>query len=194
MKGIRLIKNEGRLIEIVTQSDITMARLRTIQSLGLDNWCIAAGAIRNLVWDHLHNYEEPSKLFDIDIAYFDSQNTSQEQDNKYQAQLEKLDPNSPWEVTNQAGVHLWYESYFGYAVEPLTSLEKAATTWPEFTTCVAIYLNKTDEVQVIAPYGLDDLFEMRIRRNPKRVSKEVFAERLITKNYAQRWPKVQISS
>ncbi|MCZ8075908.1 MAG: nucleotidyltransferase family protein [Paucibacter sp.] len=45
---------------------------------------------------------------------------------------------------------------------------------------------------MIAPYGLDDLFAMRIRRNPARVSVKTFRQRVAQKQYAQRWPRVQI--
>ena len=31
-------------------------------------WCIGAGAVRNLVWDALHGYNTPSAPADIDVA------------------------------------------------------------------------------------------------------------------------------
>lgn len=98
----------------------------------------------------------------------------------------------PWEVTNQAGVHLWFEAYFGYAVAPLTSLEEAVASWPEYATSVGVRLEADDSLTVIAPHGLDDLFDLVVRRNPVRVSVETYRERVAQKRYAERWPKVTV--
>ena len=47
-------------------------------------------------------------------------------------------------------------------------------------------------IEVIAPHGLDDLFDMVVRRNPKRVSIETYRQRVVEKRYAERWPKVNV--
>ena len=47
-------------------------------------------------------------------------------------------------------------------------------------------------LHVIAPHGLDDLFAMVVRRNPARVSVQTYRERVASKRYAQRWPRVTI--
>ena len=163
-------ESERRLKGIVRQADGFMAALRAARSLGLDDWCIGAGAVRNLVWYYLHGHVMPSALSDIDLAYFDPEDLSAERDRALQARLCASAPGLPWEVTNQAGVHLWFEAYFGHAVEPLRSLEQAVASWPEFATAVGVYLADDDSLHVIAPHGLGDLFAMRIRRNPTRVS------------------------
>jgi hypothetical protein len=95
-------------------------------------------------------------------------------------------------VTNQAGVHLWFESYFGHPVEPLTSIEEGVSTWPETATSVAVRLLPDNSIHVIAPLGLKDLFAMIIRRNPRRVSVETYRKRIAEKRYMQRWAQVRI--
>jgi hypothetical protein len=72
----------------------------------------------------------------------------------------------PWEVTNQAGVHLWYTTKFGYPIEPIRSIEDAVARWPETATSVAVRLRADDTLQVVAPVGLDDLLGMVLRRKP----------------------------
>jgi hypothetical protein len=49
-----------------------MDALVAVRGLGLASWCIGAGAVRNLVWDALHDKVTPSELADIDVAYFDA--------------------------------------------------------------------------------------------------------------------------
>jgi hypothetical protein len=81
---------------------------------------------------------------------------------------------------------------FGYAVEPLVSLYDAVASWPETATSVAVTLGADGSLDVIAPLGLEDLFGMVIRRNPRRVSIDVYRERIAEKHYAERWPKVRV--
>jgi hypothetical protein len=179
------------LVQIVAASRWFMPALRTVRSLKLHSWCIGAGAVRNLVWDHLHAYEEPSELSDVDVAYSDA-SAEPGQDHEIQEILQALQPSTPWEATNQAFVHKWFEGYFGHPVEPLLSLEDAVATWPEFATSVGVCLNAQDQIEVIAPHGLDDLFSMRVQRNPRRVSLETYRARVQQKQYAQRWPRVTV--
>jgi len=180
------------LVDIATSSTWFMAALRAVRDLHLSSWCIGAGAVRNLVWDALHYYETPSELADVDVAYFDPLLLAQERDRRLQAQLSASLPVIPWEVTNQAGVHLWFEGYFGHSVEPLLSLEEAVASWPEYATAVGIRLEADDSLTVIAPQGLDDLFSIVVRRNPTRVSVETYRRRVEHKQYAKRWPKVVV--
>jgi uncharacterized protein len=183
---------EARLIGIVHSSTRFCRWLDAGQSLGLASWCIGAGALRNLVWDRLHGHMLPSHLADIDFAYFDADDLSPARDQALQERLASLCPNEPWEVTNQAAVHLWFESHFGHAVTPLPSLEAAVASWPEFATSVAVTCDVQGGTRVIAPHGLGDLFAMVVRRNPARVSLQTYRQRVRDKNYAARWPRVRV--
>lgn len=166
--------------------------LEAVRSLQLKSWCIGAGAVRNLVWDHLHAYEEPSALSDIDVAYFDPSRGGPGHDAEIQAQLVSQEPGFPWEVTNQAFVHTWFEGHFGHPVRPLVSLDDAVASWPEYATSVGLCLTDSGGIEVIAPHGLDDLFALRVRRNPARVSVETYRQRVQQKQYAKRWPRVTV--
>lgn len=71
-------------------------------------------------------------------------------------------------------------------------MRDAVLTWPETALTVAVRLRVDDTIEVIAPLGLDDLFSMVVRRNPRRVSVETYHERIAEKRYLQRWPRVRI--
>jgi hypothetical protein len=185
------MSDTARLAALVRGTPWFMAALRAGRELGLARWCIGAGALRNLVWDALHG-QPRSALADVDLAYFCAQDLSPARDAALQRRLAALCPDLPWEVTNQAGVHLWFESCFGHAVEPLHSLEEAIATWPEPATAVGVWLDDRDALHVMAPHGLADLLGMRIRRNPARVSKQTYRERCESKRYAERWPRVVV--
>lgn len=182
----------AQLASIVQASAWFMSALEAVRSLHLSSWCIGAGAVRNLVWDHLHEHNSMSPLADVDVAYFDDSDLRPETEQALQAVLSKRCPGVPWEVTNQASVHLWFEGHFGHPVAPLSSLEEAVASWPEFATSVGITLTDDSSIEVIAPYGLNDLFSIVVRRNPARVSVETYRRRLAEKRYAERWPRVTV--
>ncbi|AJF00189.1 nucleotidyltransferase family protein [Pandoraea apista] len=181
-----------RLRTLARESEWFWAALMAARQMNLASWCIGAGAVRNLVWDALHGFEVPSALPDIDLAHFDASDYSRESDAAIQLRLCRLHSRVRWDVTNQAAVHTWYEEVFGYPVLPYSSLEDAVSSWPEFATSVGIALRWDDSIDVVAPHGLDDLFDMVVRRNPARVSLSAYTDRLEQKRYQDRWPMVKI--
>lgn len=129
---------QTRLVTIARESTWFWTALVAVRSLKLSSWCIGAGAIRNLVWDSLHDFEIPSALSDVDVAHFDASDLSAKSDAEIQHRLSNLHPYVPWEVTNQAAVHTWFEAAFGYPVSSLVSLQDAVASWPEFATSVGL--------------------------------------------------------
>jgi hypothetical protein len=183
---------EQRLCHIARSSEWFAPALRAVRDLKLSSWCIGAGAVRNLVWDALHDYSTPTALADLDVAYFDASDLAPERESEFQCRVHQAMPEIPWEVTNQAAVHQWFEGYFGHAVEPLRSLRDAVASWPEYATSVGLWLDQDDAIEVIAPHGLDDLFNCVVRRNPTRVSMAAYHRRIEEKKYALRWPRVEV--
>jgi len=169
-----------------------MRALRAARTVNPPDWLIGAGVIRDRVWDHLHGSAQPRPSRDVDLAFFDPSSLEGERELSVQRELSAQAPDICWEVTNQASVHLWYPEVFGVEVEPLTSCADAVGTWPETATAIGIRLLADDSLKVIAPCGLDDLFGLVCRRNPRRVTKEQYRRRVDSKQIAKRWPRVQV--
>jgi len=182
-----------RLTDMVRSSAELMAALTTARSLGLESWCIGAGAVRTLVWDALHDHASPTPLADVDLVHF-TPHAPPQRDAELETRLRQLMPALEWEVTNQAHVHTWFMREFGREVAPLLSLEDGVATWPEYATCIGVALDADDTIQVIAPHGLEDLFELRVRHNPARADAGTFRHRVVSKRFAQRWPLLVIES
>lgn len=85
-------------------------------------------------------------------------------------------PSLCWEVTNQATVHQWFPEQ-GQVVPALWSLEEGPSTWPEYATCVGVNLGDKGQIGVVAPHGLDDLFNMVVRHNPVRADLATYGRR-----------------
>jgi uncharacterized protein len=188
--------NEGEYAQELTRvirSNLWFMRvLETVRQCDPPDWLVGAGVIRTIVWDHLHGFREPTPLADVDVIFFDASDLSPERDRVIQEQLAAHLPDVPWEATNQAAVHLWYENAFGFPVAPFRSSEEAVSTWPETATSIAVRLLANDELHVVAPCGLADLLGMVLRRNPRRVTREMFHQRLKTKQITEKWPLVQV--
>jgi len=150
---------------------------------------IAAGCIRNLVWASLHDQEYILDGTEIDVIFYDSHD-----DGAYgqaiETQLRKIFPCIEWDITNQALVHEWYTTEQGESIPPLTSIKHALSLWPETATAIAVRLNDCDEIEYIAPFGLDDLFELKLRWNSTFVQQETFMKRLQQKRFLEKWPKL----
>lgn len=180
------------LTQLIQSTPWFVSILETVRLCNPPDWLVGAGVIRNLVWDYLHQYQTPTPPADIDVIFFDPQNLRPERDRMVQQQLAQRLPHVIWEATNQAAVHLWYEEVFGFSVPALHSSEEAVGTWPETATSVAVRLLSTDEISIVAPCGLSDLFNMVLRRNPFRVTREQFVQRLHSKQILRKWPHVQV--
>jgi uncharacterized protein len=168
--------------------------LWAVRASGLPDAWVGAGVIRDLVWGVRFGAGfDPAAVRDVDVPYFDPADLSRSADDRATAVLGALRPAVAWEAKNQAAVHTWYaERFGGPPVAPLTSVADALGTWPEFHTCVAVRLRPDDDIEICAPYGLDDLMNGVWRPNPRRISGERSAERLARQRPAERWPGVRV--
>ncbi|WP_297514835.1 nucleotidyltransferase family protein [uncultured Caulobacter sp.] len=187
---------EDRLRAIVRATPTTWTVLETVRDLDLPDWMIFSGAVYQPVWNHLTGRDPTYGIKDYDVAYHDDRDTSYEAEDvvirrvaaAFEPPLRDL-----VEVRNQARVHLWFARKFG-ADEPYPPLENSAAALKRFVAtafCVGIRLEKDDSISVWAPFGLEDLFAMRLRPNPLRVKGAGGWERT-TGSAKARWPEITV--
>lgn len=174
-----------------------MRALSAGRELGLASWCIGAGTIRNLVWDHLHGFEKPTPSLDLDLVFYDAENLDPCREWSLEMTLSARVPGVQWEAVNQATVHHWLQAQAtnqvtDHMVPPFHSLAAGIASWPEVATCVGVTLTAAGEIEVIAPHGLSDLFDMIVRFNPACVSRAAYLYRISSKRWAERWPRVAV--
>jgi hypothetical protein len=134
---------------------------------------------------------DAGQVRDVGVAFFDPEDLSRERDLAAEEALRERAPTVPWEAKNQAAVHLWYPRRFGLEVLAVNSTSEAVPTRPETATEVAARLNGND-IDVVAPLGLDDLLGGVWRRNPRRVTPEEYLARIERKRPQERWPDVVV--
>ncbi|MEZ9586062.1 nitrate reductase [Vibrio cyclitrophicus] len=174
------------IVTLIKQDPLRMQILDCVAQLGLPQCYVAAGFVRNLVWDHLHCHASPTPLNDIDVIYFDTIDTSYESDLRYEALLKQRLPELNWQVRNQACMHTRNGD------EPYQSSLDAMSYWPEKETAVALKQSLTGDIECISSFGLESLFDLQITPNPKR-NRDIFDQRVQSKNWLTHWSKLTTS-
>jgi len=171
---------------IITQDPVAMIQLRAVRALALPDWCIAAGFVRNRVWDHLHGIVPAREPVDIDVLYFDAGDLSKEREAEHERRLDGLLPGLPWQVRNQARMHVWKD------LPPHRDTADAMTCWLETVTAVGVRLEVDDSLSVVAPLGTDDLLGLRCRPTVfGRTRRHEYEARIAAKRWREMWPKVR---
>lgn len=169
-----------------------MEVLRSAKSLQLPGWWVCAGFVRSKVWDSLHNYTKRTPLGDIDVIYYDEIDLDEEQEKKYEHHLSRLMPGLPWSVKNQARMHKIN------GLPPYRSSVDAISQFPETATALGVKLDEQGKLELTEPHGLNDLIGMKICPTSAFEKDErlmgVYRHRLESKNWQQKWPKVEVAA
>ncbi|WP_059053843.1 nucleotidyltransferase family protein [Paenibacillus senegalimassiliensis] len=177
---------EQKLIDILRSNEYLLRDLELVRQLGLPDWYIAAGYVRNRVWDHLHGYSEPTPLNDVDILYYDPYDLAEDTEKRHELVLREQRNTYDWSCKNQARMHIRNQD------EPYLSVTDAMKRWPETATAVGVSLDEDGGIIIIAPYGLQDLFDLVIRKSPLYTDDDVFHQRIQSKNWLEKWPLLKI--
>ncbi|MFA0568690.1 nucleotidyltransferase family protein [Vibrio gallaecicus] len=176
----------NKIVELIKQDSTRVKALDCVAQLGLPQCFIAAGFVRNLVWDSLHNFGKPTPLNDVDVIYFVPDELHSESYLLYQAQLNSWMPELNWQVRNQGVMH----ERNGDA--PYTSSLDAMSYWPEKETAIAIRKVGPNQYECISSFGFESLFNYCVTHNSKR-SLETFEQRVSQKGWLVRWPSLRIA-
>jgi hypothetical protein len=168
-----------------------MEVLHRLRDIDLPDWQVFSGAIYQRVFNDLTGRDPDHGIKDYDVAYFDPDTSYEAEDAVIRRVAAAFGPplREMVEVRNQARVHLWFEGKFGEPYSPLTSSSEALTRFVSLLHAVAVRMEADDSLTVIAPFGLEDLFAMRLRRNPTRASANF--ER-VAQGAKARWPELEI--
>lgn len=182
---------EERVLEIIRATPELMTILKLIRDCHLKQGALAAGSIRNTVWQVLSG--QPMILTsDIDVVYFDPERPASDDLEIYAALTERA-PQYQWQVKNEV-----YMAHYNFADAPdFTSVADAIGHFVEVPTCVGAYLDAHDEVKLIAPHGVTELLHLKCRpiafyqQDDRHLT--IFRQRMAMKQWQKRWPKLVIT-
>lgn len=185
--------SEARLTELLRASPRLMRVLAIARDLDLPQWRIVSGAIYQTVWNALTGRDPDYGVKDFDLFYFDGADTSYAAEDVVIRRAAAAFPSdlSPLvEVRNQARVHLWFEDHFGEPYAPLASADEAIGRFVAPAFAVGVRLEADGRIDIRAPFGLDDVFALRLRPNPSRPVSTAYAK--IIASARTRWPEVTV--
>lgn len=153
---------------------------------------VFSGAVYQTAWNALTGRDPDYGLKDYDVGYFDP-DTSWDAEDVWIKRVADAFPaplSEQVEIRNQARVHLWFEGRFGEPYAPLANSAEALERFvcPAFS--VGVRLEPDDRISVFAPFGLEDVFALRLRPNPNRPRAEGWTR--VTQSAKARWPEATI--
>ena len=197
---------EEDVLAVISREDRRMAILKAVAALGLDDWWIGAGFVRNAVWDDLY-HTESTPLNDVDVAYFkplgsygmpddiligriaaDEPNAVWDEETRFARELGTQMPDLEFEVKNQARMHLSKARLAPR--EPYASAADAIADWVETATCIGVRLDDAGNLALLACYGLSDLASGIIRPTTPAYAERA-RERAQAKGWLSRWPQLK---
>ncbi|MET0294285.1 MAG: nucleotidyltransferase family protein [Phenylobacterium sp.] len=183
---------ESQLETILRAAPRLMTVMDTARRLRLPDGLVFSGAVYQPVLNHLTGRPADYGLKDYDLGYFDAADISyQAEDVVIRRVAGAFEPplRDLVEVRNQARVHVWFEGHFGEPYEPLSCTAEALERFASATFAVGARLEADGRMTIVAPFGLDDLFSLRLRPNPKRPTSGFARTAEATQ---RRWPEVTI--
>lgn len=173
-----------RLHNLVMADPWRVRCLDSLRQVMPQGW-VGAGFIRNLVWDWLGG-RKGELLADVDVVYFDNTTLSESEDKAFEAALAAEAPDIPWSVKNQARMHLKHGD------APYTDLTDGLGHWLETATTVSVRLTSAGRMEILAPYGLDDLMAGVLRPTASGYQRLPHLRyRAQVKGWLNRWPHVE---
>jgi hypothetical protein len=183
-----------RLEAILRASPQLMQVMEAARGLALPDWLIFSGAIYQRVLNHQTGRPQDYGIKDYDLGYHDASDVSYEAEDlvirrvagAFESPLREM-----VEVRNQARVHLWFEGKFGEAYGPLSSTAEALERFVSPLFAVGARLEPDGRMTIAAPFGLEDLFALTLRPNPRRITGG-FAR--TAASVTARWPEVIVAN
>jgi len=182
-----------RVLELLIRTDpLLMPVLRAARRLALPDWRLVSGAVYQSVWNALTGRPSGHGIKDIDLVYFDGGDLGYEAEDaaiaRAGAVMAGIEP--PVEVRNQARVHRWYETRFGQPYPRLACTDEALLYYAARTHAVAVRLEADDRLNIAAPFGLADVFAMRLVPNPVLDNAATYTDKALRMKAT--WPEIEI--
>lgn len=186
-----MMKNESDLIDLIQKDEWMMELLQAVKEEELSDWWICAGFVRSKIWDALHGFTERTPLTDVDVIYFDENNTDEVDEKKIEANLKHKVPGIPWSVKNEARMHIRNR------VEPYSSSLDAVAKFPETATAFGVKLDSLNQLILMAPHGIGDLINLKVKPTPffkgDKDRLAIYENRVQKKNWQRTWNQLIIT-
>ena len=179
---------DQEILERLSQDQDIRTILEMIRSLELKDSWLAAGSVRNFIWNILSGKSGFDAETDVDVIFFDP-TVSYEKTLQLEMELRKAFPAYSWELKNQVYMHIHSPN-----TQPYTGSKDAMSKYPECCTAIGLRLLENDKLELFAPYGLADIRAFQVRPTPHFLAdadrKKLYRQRIRKKNWQAKWPQL----
>jgi hypothetical protein len=185
-----LAAQQAALKNIIQNTPELMSALTALRTLNLPDGWVVSGAIYGAVWNHLTGRAAMHGVKDIDIQYFDPDQSWESEDREIKRGAPHFPADPPVEIRNQSRVHLWYKNHFGHDYPQLTNTHQAIDLFACTTHAIGARLGDNG-LELYTPYGLNEVFSFRLTPNPRlpnRATHEAKAAR-----QTAMWPELSVT-
>ena len=169
-----------------------MQLLTTACRMGLPHWRLGGGCVYQSVWNILTARPRRTGIKDYDLVYFDAFDLSWEAEDAASRQIAAAlrDFQGEVEVRNLARVPLWFEQRFGFPCPAVSHPDDVFRQYPLTVQSLGVRLEPDGTLNILAPFGLEDLFSLRIRPNRSLPNKASYEDK--TKRLVETWPELVV--
>ena len=182
---MNILKNETEILDSFRENPDMMAILTIIRNLELNDSWLAAGSIRNFIWNLLSDKPAFDRETDVDVIFFDPE-VSYEETLAIENKLRKDFPQYQWELKNQVYMH-----QHSPHTEPYVNSCDAMSKYPERCTAIGLRLQADATLELFAPYGLEDILNFQVSPTPHFLENDdrmkLYQQRLSKKNWQVKW-------
>ena len=183
--GMNTLKNKVEILDSFRENPDMMAILTIIRDLELNDSWLAAGSIRNFIWNLLSDKPAFDRETDVDVIFFDPE-VSYEETLAIENKLREDFPEYQWELKNQAYMH-----QHSPHTEPYVNSCDAMSKYPERCTAIGLRLHADATLELFAPYGLEDILNFQVSPTPHFLENDdrmkLYQQRLSKKNWQVKW-------
>ena len=173
------------LLQAIQLNPDLMKILTIIRDLELNDSWLAAGSVRNFIWNLLSDKPAFDRDTDVDVIFFDP-DVSYEETLAIERQLKKDFPQYQWELKNQVYMH-----QHSPHTPPYRNSCDAMSKYPERCTAVGLRLQADATLELFAPYGLEDILNFQVSPTPHFLENQdrmkLYQQRLSKKNWREKW-------
>jgi uncharacterized protein len=185
--------DQRRRFDAIIRADPGLMRLLAVlRELALPQWRLVAGCLYQTVWNVLTGRPRGTGINDYDVIYFDNGDLSWDAEDAVIRRVAVATEGAvgPVEVRNQARVHLWFEQRFATPYPPLAAADEAIARYASIAHAVGVRLEPEDRLDLVAPFGLADIFAMVIR--PNRALDNAASHARKAERVKAIWPEVTV--
>lgn len=197
MQSAAASQQQHAFLTAVLRNEFVVEILERMSCTHLPGWYLSGGCLFQTVWNVEHGFAPAAGILDYDLFYFDDADLSAHSETRVGQELARAFADLPIDVetTNQARVHLWYEREFGAPCKTFQQSEDGIDAFLATCCCYGVRRTGTQPIEVYAPHGYDDLFDLVVRPNPARTANgETLSDAydVKTERWSRTWSRLKV--